>query len=348
MDEQKHSGLGIASFITGITSGIITLLSFCLSVIVSEGGILEEPANTVVVLFLLGGLSLAGVALGLGIAGLVQRERKKILAVLGTLFAAATFVGMIFVIMLELSTTTPTASVTFATKLLPAEAQPGDTWIRPIDGMVMVYVPAPAAPFTLQSGLAAPTESYWIDKYEVTNAQYQLCVDAGVCEPSGRANDGIFNGANQPVVGVTWFDGAAYAGWVDGALPTEEEWEYAAAGETGTGYPWGDEFDGTRLNFCDANCPTGGTAWNDGYRYTAPVGSYPDGESWVGAADMAGNVWEWTDSWWNASQTVRVLRGGAWGDLQGYARTAARLGRYPYFRHVSLGFRVVVRCPPSP
>ena len=78
-------------------------------------------------------------------------------------------------------------------------------------------------------------------------------------------------------------------------MPTEVEWEYAARGPDNLNYPWGNEFDGTRLNFCDWNCeyPGADTGINDGWKTSAPVGSYPAGASWVGAFDMAGNVWEW-------------------------------------------------------
>ncbi len=212
----------------------------------------------------------------------------------------------------------------------------------------------------LASGVDAPTEGYWIAKYEVSNAQYQLCVAAGTCEPSDYAEDNRFNGADYPVVGVSWFDAAAYIAWLNeagavsgdwsNALPTEAEWEYAAVGQTGTDYPWGDEFDGTRLNFCDTNCTFDwkDSAWDDGYATTAPVGSYPAGESWVGASDMSGNVWEWTGSWLDEAQTRRVVRGGSWSYLQDLARAASRNGRAPDARDGGLGFRVVVGRPPSP
>jgi formylglycine-generating enzyme required for sulfatase activity len=225
-----------------------------------------------------------------------------------------------------------------------------EEWFREKDGMVMVYVPPPNTPFTQRSGLAAPTQGFWIDKYEVTNGQYQLCVKAGVCPPSLYANDNRFNGANHPVAGVSWHDAAAYARWVGGALPTEEEWEYAAAGEARRVYPWGDQFDGKRLNFCDVNCTENwkDSAWNDGYIFTAPVGSYPTGESWVGAADMTGNVWEWTDSWYDEAQTWRVGRGGSFNLNSDFARAAFRYINTPDYRASDYGFRVVVRRPPSP
>jgi formylglycine-generating enzyme required for sulfatase activity len=159
-----------------------------------------------------------------------------------------------------------------------------------------------------------------------------------VCVTHHRADDTDFNGADYPVVGVSWFDAMDYVGWLNEALPDDAEWvyalpdeamwEYAAVGESGWTYPWGDEFDGTLLNFCDTNCTFNhkDDDWDDGHRYTSPVGNYPDGASWVGALDMAGNVWEWTDSWWDEDETRRVLRGGSFLNLQSSARAASRFG----------------------
>jgi hypothetical protein len=249
---------------------------------------------------------------------------------------------------------TATATPTPNSNVPPLEAQLGDEWLRSVDEMAMVYVPPPDAPFELGSGVMAPLEEYWIDQHPVTNAQYQLCVDDGHCNPSVRANDPDFNGADYPVVGVSWFDARDYVEWLNEALPDEAEWiyvlpdeamwEYAAVGNTGWDYPWGDEFDGTLLNFCDTNCTGLGKDdnWDDGYRYTSPVGSYPDGASWVGALDMAGNVWEWTDSWWDEREIGSVLRGGSFYFNQLLARAAYRFYSRPDDRYNAFGFRVVL------
>ena len=153
--------------------------------------------------------------------------------------------------------------------------------------------------------------------------------------PASRAEE------DHPVVQVSWDDAAAYCEWSGARLPTEAEWEYAARGPEGYVYPWGNTFDSERVNYCDANCPTG---WNDpgtddGYAYTAPVGSYPGGQSWCGAHDLAGNVREWMADWHDsnyyarspgenpagpASGVSRVVRGGMWGNETSSVRSAGR------------------------
>ena len=244
----------------------------------------------------------------------------------------------------------------------PPNAQLGDEWVRPKDGMVMVFVPAGTFmmgstkqeiddAFALCVQIHGSSncsrsfyedevlrevalEGFWMDKYEVTNVQYQLCVDDGVCPASSLAADATYNGVNYPVVGVSWHNAVAYAEWVGAELPTEEQWEYAARGEDRLIYPWGDEFDGTWLN-CDfsTSCP------NDGYQYTAPVKSYVERASWVGALNMVGNVWEWTSSPYSSS--TFVLRGGSWGSSQNDVRASYRISHYPDFRHNDFGFRLV-------
>ena len=179
----------------------------------------------------------------------------------------------------------------------------GYSWTRPTDGMVMVYVPAgelwmgsddsePGAGDSEKPRHKVHVEAFWIDRTEVTNAQYKQCVDAGACSPpqvqgstpydryyTSRAYD------DYPVAWVTSYQAQAYAEWVGGRLPSEAEWEYAARGPDGHTYPWGDRApNGSLLNYDDE---IGGTM---------KVSSYPDGASWCGALNMAGNVWEWTRS----------------------------------------------------
>lgn len=281
------------------------------------------------------------------------------------------------------NTPTPTATATNTNMLTPTATptpnvplpnpQPGDPWTRPSDGMVMVYVPGgtflmgsdPAQDPNAQNDELPQHEvtlsPYWLDKTEVTNAMYAACVAVGVCAASSTANDSDWNGDDYPAVGVSWNDADAYCAWAGGQLPTEAQWEYAARGNDGRLYPWGNEFDGALANFCDTNCTYD---WrdpnaNDGYARTAPVGSYaPGGDSWGGAADMAGNVWEWVDDWYGAYENTpqtdpngpesgdyKVLRGGSWYDVPRHLRAAYRVNYPPTPRSDNIGFRCVV--PPG-
>jgi len=112
---------------------------------------------------------------------------------------------------------------------------------------------------------------FWIDRTEITNGQY--------------GSDGAFGGANMPHTNLLWTEARDFCASREGRLPTEAEWEYVAAGPSNLVYPWGDEFFANRLLF-DKN-------WRG---QPVDVGRYPDGASWVGALDMAGNVWEFTSS----------------------------------------------------
>ncbi|NDJ78429.1 MAG: formylglycine-generating enzyme family protein [Chloroflexi bacterium] len=240
--------------------------------------------------------------------------------------------------------------------------------VRAIAGVPFVYVPAGC--FMIGSADGDPDElprrevclsAYWIGQTEVTNAQYRRCVGAGVCAPP---HDQTFYDdpayADHPVVFVDWFQAEAFAAWIGGGLPTEAQWEYAARGPESRDYPWGENFDGTRLNWCDSACGYGWRAsgWDDGYSGTAPVGSYPDGASWVDALDMVGNVWEWTADAYDpdyyatlpdgaldpvSAATVewRTVRGGSYASSRQYVRAASRDWDSPNLRFVVMGFRVV-------
>ena len=192
----------------------------------------------------------------------------------------------------------------------PSSNEEWEPQILERDGVKMAKVPAGC--FTMGAeGVerAQPvhevciTEPYWIDVTEVSNEQFERFGGEAARQPAFPGQE--VDRAEQPRTSVTWEEAAAFCQLRGGRLPTEAEWEYAARGPDGWAYPWGSEFDPTRLNFCEQNCPFGGAdegpyfTSNDGHVVAAPVESYPEGASWVGALNMAGNVAEWVADYYN-------------------------------------------------
>jgi len=167
--------------------------------------------------------------------------------------------------------------------------------------------------------------TYWIDKYEVTNAQYKKFIDAtGRRSPDHFRNRTYPEGkSDHPVTFVNWYDASAYCKWAGKRLPTDAEWEKAARGTDGRTYPWGKDF-----GFDKANTPQRWAKLGE-KGDTTPVGSFEAGKSPYGLYDVSGNVWEWTSSWYvaypgnthpseNYGEKYKQLKGGSWWDCSFY------------------------------
>ncbi len=250
---------------------------------------------------------------------------------------------------------------------IPAEvflAQP--PVVRDQDGMTVVNVPAGEFLMGSRDGEGGAEEhpqhtvyldAFWIDKTEVTNAQYEACVEAGACQAAHCADDSDLNAPQQPVVCVDWFRAETYCKWVGARLPTEAEWEKAARGTDGRRYPWGNADATCEYAVMDDGsgngCGAGSYAW--------PVGSKPAGASPYGALDMAGNVWEWVADWYAEdyygrsparnptgpdSGQYRGLRGGSWfKSLRFAVRAADRNWNNPGGGGNVIGFRCAASTP---
>jgi len=247
---------------------------------------------------------------------------------------------------------------------LPANPQRGATFTNSNDAAAMLYIPP--GEFTMGSregeAPAEPNEKpqrkvnldgYWIYKREVTVAQYRK-----FCQATGRDMPEAPSWGwkdDHPIVNVSWDDATAYAKWAGVALPTEAQWEKAARGTDGRGYPWGNEWDNSKCANSEGNMDLNSS--------TKPVGSYASGISPYGVHDMAGNVWEWCSDWYGssyyanapkdnptgpASGEYRVLRGGSWIINDPTRFRCAGRDRYgPGDRDVYSGFRCALSRPDS-
>jgi formylglycine-generating enzyme required for sulfatase activity len=178
--------------------------------------------------------------------------------------------------------------------------------------------------------------AFYIDKYEVTNRQFQAFANAtGYQTDAEKKNEARtwrteFTAGKEghPAVWMSWNDANAYCKWAGKRLPTEAEWEKAARGTDARLWPWGNNWDNKRLNMSDG-----------GRKTTTQVGSFADGASPYGALDMAGNVWEWVNDWYGFGYYQsgentdpqgpeggedRVLRGGGYNNGIHEVRTATR------------------------
>lgn len=160
---------------------------------------------------------------------------------------------------------------------------------------------------------AIDLKAFYIDKYEVTNEDYKKFKHDHKFPPEK---------ARHPAVNVTWHDANTYCKALGKRLPTEEEWEKAARGTDGRLYPWGKEFDKAKANTREGGVPpaqhhdhsAGGKQGTASDKGTVAVGSYEAGKSPYGVYDMAGNVREWTDNWFDDKKIYRSVRGGSYID----------------------------------
>lgn len=208
---------------------------------------------------------------------------------------------------------------------------------RAHNGMNMVFVPAGCF---LTGAEAAQTrvcvEAFWMGQAEVTTAQYAACVTAGACTPpvapASRTQPDYYGNpeyADYPVINVTWTQANDFSQWFGGQLPTETQWRYAAQGPSNWRYPWGME------------PPTGALLnYNGLVGDTSPVGDFERGSSWVGAYDLAGNVWEWTST--PTTTTEKVVCGGSWNSFAGLVRSDYHASNPQDEGNFYTGFRVMV------
>lgn len=184
-----------------------------------------------------------------------------------------------------------------------------------------------------------------IDRTEVTNAAYRMCVQAKACDASRFMDDPILGKEDHPVVGVTWEDAVAFCEWVGRRLPTEAEWEMAAKGKDHRKWPWQGAFRTTHANTNQA----------DDHELTAPVNAYDLGRSTYGALNMAGNAGEWVQDYFDPTYyrsednvtdptgptrgRERVVRGGSYLEPSHLARVSARRAKLPTESDNTVGFR---------
>jgi sulfatase modifying factor 1 len=236
---------------------------------------------------------------------------------------------------------------------LAAESAPGE---EPIPSEMVTI---PAGPFVRGTEIGGfderPTrtihvDEFLIDRFEVTNHQYQQFVVAtghrkpGL--PSRYAKSGAkVRGMNQPIVYVSWDDAMAYCRWKGKRLPTEAEWEKAMRGTDGRLWPWGNKEQPDGANWARVN---------DGHDASARVGTFQNDKSPYGVMDGAGNVMEWVADWYDETYyktspeqnppspeygTYRVLRGGGYTTTGGDIRITSRSKMMPDFRDETIGFR---------
>jgi len=219
-------------------------------------------------------------------------------------------------------------------------------------------------------------DAFYMDKTEVTNAQFEEFILAGgyktrkywtkagwefiqkerffyssprretyrIQTPLAFGGNTVSTAPDHPVIGVSWYEAAAYATWAGKRLPTEAEWEKAARGTKERTYPWGNKMDFSKLRYFPHQ------------EKVKPVGSFPKGASPYGVLDLAGSVWEWCADWYDensypqsqkknpqgpATGDAKVLRGGGWDSIRLQLRCTHRYAEKPTHRAYTIGFRCV-------
>jgi formylglycine-generating enzyme required for sulfatase activity len=223
-----------------------------------------------------------------------------------------------------------------ATSPITVEVPVEPTPIQPLEHE-MVQIPAGTFIFgTKNESTEKNLDTYYIDKFEVTNAQYSRCVQAEICNPPVNSIFSFEEYQQHPAADISLKDAQEYCNWIGGYLPSELQWEKAARGTEGFEYPWGNKpLQEGHANICDAQCtePLRVEAIDDGFPKTAPVGSFPSGASPFGVEDMVGNLWEWTSE--------GAARGGSWQNDRRSNKAISRVSFDPEARDPSLGFRCV-------
>jgi formylglycine-generating enzyme required for sulfatase activity len=250
----------------------------------------------------------------------------------------------------------PPSSQKISEKTTPIE-EVSDSSKLPIIDVPMVLIPS--GKFTMGQDAGREDqrpahqvylESFWIDKVEVTVAQYAKFLEATKLNPPKFWNSRVIERrAKYPVVGVDWTDAKTFCEWAGKRLPSEAEWEKAARGMDERFYPWGnDPPTPERANF---KKDLSGSVYGENL---TPVGSFESGKSPFGVYDMSGNVWEWVSDWYDEQYYAKSpkenpfgpskgvqkgLRGGGWADSIFFLNSVRRYKDLPKHRSASVGFR---------
>lgn len=207
----------------------------------------------------------------------------------------------------------------------------------------------------LSSGSPIVVESFYLDKFEVSVAAYERCVNAGRCRAPARSGSiDHFSDGRIPVVFVSFDDAESYCNYRGARLPSEAEYEAAARGPRGRTFPWGNLFHAGRANAGKTGADV--TDDRDGSELLAPVAAYRDGISPQGVFQLSGNAAEWTSSRFGPHESkegdrpsgYRVIKGGSFADDPIALRATARQKAQTGLRSPRVGFRCAESAAPSP